>query len=970
MKAIDKLILHSPYEEPTSHWEYNRVNGEWNVIEGRRPAGFVTATIDSKLMDDPGVFHQIPHINEVRKKINKWRDDDYPGITNITRELLKFWKSGEYRLRPFFFCQIEAIETIIWFTECGESDHITRKIRENGDGGEFLRLCSKMATSTGKTVVMAMLITWHVANKFANPNDGRFTRNFLIVAPNKTVAKRLGVLCQDSSGNYYEKFKIVPKSFRSGISRTRIKIVNWQAMSSASNQYTKNLSSAEKRVLKKGPISDDVFAKRLLGHNGENILIVNDEAHHAWRIKTDEKIDQKLKDEIEMATKWIEGLDRIHHSRRILCCHDFSATPFIPKGKQARSEELFTWIISDFGLSDAIESGITKTPRTPKQDNSGRFDKEEQARMYRFWNDEDVRIDLQSSARSRDRPLPALVSNAYDLLASDWQEVSDEWMMEGNDKSKNDKKLFKNRTGIISPVMITVCNHIRTAERVESHFKDNSSRYGELSKEDKMFLYNSKEIDRVEDEDLMRRKADTVGEVGEPGEHITNVISVSMLNEGWDAHNVTHIMGLRPFQSQLLCEQVVGRGLRRVSYETDPNGHLKQEHVNIFGIPFAFLPHEESDKDDSKPLKPQKPIFPVPKKSMHAIAWPNGHVSCTYAIKLAGDWREIPALELNQNGIITKVLLSPNIGGQSISLDEHMIKIKTRRIQTDIFRAAKAAYEELGKKFIENNKEICADGSATYLAQLIRAISSFIMSGKITISGVSEDERWQIIRSNLAVLSTHVAQYFQRKNVESKYLELDKYSRILSTADMDERYTRKNTQGDLKKCHMNVAIWDSKLEKSVFQDFEINDHVTSWVKNDRYLGFRIEYLYAGKPKNYIPDFLVRLDNGITLVLETKGRKESEFNAKKMALEEWVEVVNNDGRYGPWACHVGFDLPQIRDIVNEYASKQIKANISTKCPICRQRSESEQISVKFGFCNNGGISKPEMLCIQCRNIDQN
>ena len=313
------------------------------------------------------------------------------------------------------------------------------------------------------------------------------------------------------------------------------------------------------------------------------------------------------KSDVEEATKWIGGLDRIHRARGILCCHDFTATPFVPSGRQSSEESLFDWIVSDFGLNDAIEAGLVKTPRVVIRDD-GKLTPDYKSRLYHIYNDPEVKDDLNRKAEEQE-PLPDLVLNGYYLLGKDWLETAQAWKKAGSPTP---------------PVMITVGNRTETAARVKYSFDHGKVRIDELQSPQRTLHIDSKVLEKAEsqieaaeldghgeedhDEDAdspakkfskdqqaewLRRVVDTVGKAGQPGEQIQNVISVGMLSEGWDAKTVTHIMGLRAFSSQLLCEQVVGRGLRRTSYDVDPEtGMFEPEYVNIFGIPFTFLPYE------------------------------------------------------------------------------------------------------------------------------------------------------------------------------------------------------------------------------------------------------------------------------------------------------------------------------------------------------------------------------------------
>ncbi|HVY73794.1 MAG TPA: DEAD/DEAH box helicase family protein, partial [Puia sp.] len=560
MKKIDKLIINSPYEEPRQYWEYIRDTREFVLQRGRRPAGYVVASESSKSFDDPGTFIEIDLVNTIRPRVKKWREDGYPGVTGTTKRLLQHWQDPEERKdRRFFFCQLEAIETLIWLTEAPEADKTGIDIP--GDGGDFSRWCNKMATGSGKTIVMAQLVAWNVLNKVANGKDPRFSKNVLIVAPGLTVRNRLSVLNPTDTQNYYEEFNVVPSGLIESLRQGKIKIINWHALAWQTDEKIAKKKSVDKR----GAKSDEAYVKEVLGDmsNASNIIVINDEAHHAWRIPAESKIKGVKKEDLEESTIWIGGLDRINRARGVLRCFDLSATPFAPSGKKASGEALFPWIVSDFGLNDAIEAGLVKTPRVVIRDD-GNVDKDLRSRLYHIYTDESVKDDINQKVDDT-VPLPDLIKNAYLLLGKDWKATKDEWGKAG----------YK-----VPPVMITVANTTFTSARIKHSFDTDSfmlsaAGLGELCNPEKTLQIDSgilqkaeaeteevdiadtpEEADETEDSEdipkerrltkkqqaeLLRRIVDTVGKTGEPGEQIQNVISVGMLTEGWDAKTVTHI---------------------------------------------------------------------------------------------------------------------------------------------------------------------------------------------------------------------------------------------------------------------------------------------------------------------------------------------------------------------------------------------------------------------------------------------
>lgn len=477
--TIDRLIITSPYEEPKQHWSYDRETRSFTLKDGRRPAGYTIASEASKSFDDPGIFKELSSVNQIRPRVKAWHKEGYLGVTGITKRLLEHWNDPEQRELKLFFCQLEAIETIIWLTEAPPADRVG--IEVPSDGGPFKRLCSKMATGSGKTIVMAMLVAWQALNKATYPQDTRFSKHVFVVAPGLTVKSRLQVLIPTHPGNYYEEFNIVPSGLLDKLRQAKVVIRNWQAL----NWETEERIAKKKSVDKRGAKSDEAYAREVLGElaNSKNLLVINDEAHHAWRVPAGSNAKGLKKEDIEEATKWIGGLDRIHQARGILACYDFTATPFVPSGKKSSEEALFPWIVSDFGLNDAIESGLVKTPRVVIRDDGVPDAKSYRSKLYHIY--EHVRDDLNRKAEPQE-PLPDLVLNAYYLLGKDWLETAERW------KAKNSPT---------PPVMISVANRTETAARIKHAFDHKRIHIDELYAPDRTLHIDSKVLGEAEAQD-------------------------------------------------------------------------------------------------------------------------------------------------------------------------------------------------------------------------------------------------------------------------------------------------------------------------------------------------------------------------------------------------------------------------------------------------------------------------------------
>jgi len=938
--TIPQLIINSPYEEPKRHWKYDRVTRTFSLEDGRRPAGYVRATPGSKSFDDPGIFVPLPLVEQIRPRVKAWREhptNPYAGVTGITKRLLEHWHEPPHREdRRIFFCNLEAVETLIWLAEAPAAER--QGIEIPSDGGPFTRLCSKLATGAGKTLGMAMLIAWQVLNKVTYPQDKRFSKNIFVVAPGLTVKRRLGVLVPGPD-SFYEEFNLIPPGLPDKLRQGKVLIRNWHKLEWEAEEEI----ARKKGVNKRGAKSDEAYTREVLEDmaGARNLIVINDEAHHAWRVPPKAKLKGVSKDELEEATKWIDGLDRIHRTRGILNCYDFTATPFAPTGRLSGEETLFDWIVSDFGLNDAIESGLVKTPRVVVRDD-GQLTKEYKSRFYHIYMDDEVHGDLNRKALEQE-PLPSLVTQAYYLLGKDWLETAKKWQ-EARLKTP--------------PVMITVANRTETAARVEYAFTHKKILIDELADPDRILHIDSKVLEEAEAreevpemgelnngengedseevettprkkrskqevEEHLRRMVDTVGQVGKAGEQIQKVISVGMLSEGWDAKTVTHIMGLRAFTSQLLCEQVVGRGLRRTSYEVEPeSGLFKPEYVNIFGVPFTFLPHEGGVETVSEPPEPPVPVFADPAKKQYEISWPNViRIDHEYRPQLSLDLGKIKPLELDALKTATLAELAPIIEGKpdisritEIKLQDLARKFRMQKI---VFETARDVYDQMRPTW-KGNKE-------SLLARLIALVERFVASDRIVILPplFNQDDlrRRIIITLNMNKVVQHIWEEIRFENTLALVPVFDSERPIRSTGDMRPWGTRKPHEITIRS-HINICVFDSTWEASEAFELDRNENVSAWAKND-HLGFEIAYVSQGVVKKYRPDYLVRLKNGIMLVLEVKGQDSQENKTKREFLAEWVRAVNAQGGFGTWAWHVSYHPKDVGGILQAQSREKGK-----------------------------------------------
>ncbi|MDD5555134.1 MAG: DEAD/DEAH box helicase family protein [Candidatus Pacebacteria bacterium] len=897
-KSIDQLIINNPYEEPKEHWLYIRESQSFERKPGRRKSGYWRATARNRGdSEDPGEFIEIPLVNKIRPRVKEWREKGYPNVTGVTKRLLDFWNDKSQRELQPFWCQFEAVETAIWLTEASTAEK--QGIDIPADSGEWERQCLKLATGTGKTVVMAMLIAWQALNKIANPKDARFSKHILIIAPGLTVRDRLQVLLPDNPDNFYQSFILVDSAMWQELLQAKIEVTNWHTLA----PYNENYGP---KVIKKGPESEEAFVRRVLPDfgNATNILIINDEAHHCHGPTGEEDASEK-----EKATIWVSGIDRISRARGVLRAYDLTATPFKPTGRNNQGEQLFTWIVSDFGLNDAIESGLVKTPKVAVRDDS-KLDKDLKSRFFHIY--EHVKEDLNRRAEKHEG-LPDLVRNAVNILGADWLQSKDDWQ-------KQERKT--------PPVMIMISNRTETAARLEYSLVNGFFSVDELADKTKLIRIDQDALDKIEaDEEekldkskrelveLEREKFNTVGKEEKAGEQVQCVIGVNMLSEGWDARTVTHILGLRAFTSQLLCEQVVGRGLRRISYDINPETNLYDpEYVTVFGVPFTFLPAEGKEKTPG-PEKPKTKIEPLQDRKDLKIDWP--HVlrvdyKLNYFLDL--EWDKLEKLILSPEDSPTIVEVAPTIEGRpkfdqisEINLDK---LAEEHRLQKSKLQAAVRLHEQFGKNW--------KGDPGSHIGQLIQIIDKFLESDKllmkVPVFAGSEKLKNIMIALNIQAIVNHIGNFIRSSSKDAPLAILDPVRPKRGTATAMTWYTSKKTQ-PVNKSQISHIVVDSGWEGSLAFELERNriKDLISWVKND-HLGFEIYYLWQGQTHTYYPDYIVKFKDNRHIILEVKGQTKEQDKAKWQAAKEWVEAVNENGNFGKWVFKVLDDPKNIFDIV--------------------------------------------------------
>lgn len=1004
IQPVEKPILCSPYAAPTKHWHYDRTTGEASKAAGRRPSRYWYKTKDDAAgqltLELSEGQDELVMVNQLREDVARWRDSNYEGVTPITRELLRFWASPD-RPRRLFFCQMEAVETVIYLAEILRSGKKPRFNTQfpaselaqlvdkpaNPDLLSLTRFGSKMATGSGKTVVMAMLIAWTFCNRGRNSSDERFPNAVLVCCPNLTVKERLQVLRPERPDNYYAAFDIVPVKLRPLMQNGKVVVENWHQFAPESEHVEGGKSFA---VVNKGAETMEAFARRVLGDLFERlpIMVLNDEAHHCYRPAP---LEEKLAGEEakaaqadrEEATIWVEGLDKInnalaegekpHAKPGIAMCIDLSATPFYIKGSGHVEGSPFPWLISDFGLVDAIESGIVKIPRLPVSDVTGR----PEPKYFKLW--QWIKDDLQPAeflpGKGR-KPKPDVVFReaepALKQLAGQWVERF---------KYIQDAKPGQQQ---VPPVLIIVCDNVDIAEVF----------YRKISGEEPVDVVTEADISEVENEDediegdfsprrrgkakaktavsyghgvifpeyfanspgvkhtiridtdllskaesedpsvsrkdaaeALRKVVATVGKRGEPGEHVRCVVSVAMLTEGWDANNVTHVLGIRAFGSQLLCEQVVGRGLRRMDYDTfDEDGLLTPEYVDVYGIPFTVIPFKgrpvnKKEEED----KPKNHVRAMPERAHLEVRFPvvEGYAFALRRNLIKCDIGSMDPLVIEPNREPTATYLLPTVGYQEgtpsqsapfgfVQQDREEY-YKATHIQAIKFQIARLVVDRM-----VGNHDGRSDAKARVLRlqsrhqlfpQALRFVNDYVQR-KVDFREV--DPRELGLEKYVTRMVGYLADAIVPDEVggEPPLLPVvNRYKPIGTTADVD--FTTTRPCHGTQKSHINQVVLDTRTwEASVAFRLEGCEAVEHYARND-HLGLIIPYEYQGVDHSYEPDFIVRLTSGVNVILEVKGFEDGQTSAKHNAARRWVAAVNNAREHGHWEFHVCRD-PQLVD----------------------------------------------------------
>ena len=1013
---FEQPILNSPYEYPAWHWELDDEGQPTNqIIEGRREAKFITPvpaprrrrgkSVQTQLVMDEGEglssedlqYDPMPIIRSLRQQVDEWRlipDPERWGVTPETARLLQHWRGHRFAEYRPFFCQIEAMETLIWLTEVAPSrgrqgrvflDHLTGANEQANPG--LPRLALKLATGAGKTTVMAMLIAWQTLNAVRRPQSRNFTRGFLVATPGITIRDRLRVLQPNDPDSYYQSRELVPADMLQDLNKAKIVITNFHAFK---RRETLQISTGGRNLLKgrRGPEvqsleTEGQMLQRVMPElmNMRSIMAINDEAHHCYRQRPEDADDEgrltgddlsEAKKNREYARLWISGLEAVERRLGLRRVVDLSATPFFLRGSGYAEGTLFPWTMSDFSLMDAIECGIVKLPRVPVADNVPGHEMPVLRELWKHIRPAMPKGGRRTAGNLDPLRLPVQLTNALEALYGHYEKTYKLWQEAGIQ---------------VSPCFIVVCNNTATSKLVydyiagfQQEHDDGSSQFhngrlelfrnydhqGNRLARPRTLLIDSEQLesgdaldrnfrrlaepeierfrreivertgnraeaDQLTDQDLLREVMNTVGKPGQLGDSIRCVVSVSMLTEGWDANTVTHILGVRAFGTQLLCEQAVGRALRRQSYELNAEGLLDVEYADVLGIPFDFT---------AKPvvIKPKPPRETVqvraisPDRDACEIRFPRvqGYRVELPKERLQADFTDDSTYELNPEVVGPTETRNQGLIGEGVDLTvEHLGSLRPNALEY-----------QLTWRLLETKWRDGGEPPKLHLFGQLRQIIRQWLDRHLVCKGGTYSA--QLMHRELAdIVCERITHAITRSHHGDSPVKaiLDPYNPAGST-----RYVRFSTskrtrwQTDPRRCHVNWAVCDGDWEAEFCRVVEKHPQVRAYVKNQG-LGLEVPYRMGSVSRRYIPDFVLLVDDGrvddqgqpdpLHLVVEIKGYRGEDAKVKKSTMETyWVPGVNGLGSFGRWKFAEFTDVYALQDDLEAEITAHLDEVIAT------------------------------------------
>lgn len=801
-----------------------------------------------------------------------------------------------------------------------------------------------------------MLIAWQAINAARSRGSRNFSRAFLLVAPGITIRDRLRVLLPSDPENYYDRLGLVPTELKPELGQAKVVIANYHQFG---RRETVQLAKGTRQALAGHgePIQTVESEGEMLARVCRElmslgpVIVINDEAHHCYRERPNAekaKLTAEEKKEAEenskAARQWISGIDAVKRRLGLVTVYDLSATPFFLAGSGWPEGTLFPWTVTDFSLMDAIECGIVKLPRVPVADNVASA----RQPLYRnLWPT--IREKMPKAGRGKNavkpdpHSLPIELQTALEALYGHYEKTYNLWqnmeigvppvfIVVCNDTVNSEAvasyiagferttpngevhahqgrlALFRNYADDLSPLakprtLLIDSQRIDSGEAVDNNFRNAYADEIAAFRRDKA-TRGGQSVEAISDEEILREVLNTVGKAGKLGADVRCVVSVSMLTEGWDANTVTHILGLRAFSTKLITEQVIGRALRRLSYNVtvDPEDGVEKfpvEYADIMGIddlnfsaqPRIAPPAAPREVVHIEAVSPERDHLEIvfPRVEGYRVDLSDKRLTADFS-KLEPyvlDPDKVSATEVTMAGIVgtPETLTLKHLGAMLPSeivfrLAVHMVTEKLRDADEEANMRLFPQCQSLVKQWLDAGLLVCNGG--TFPAQVTYKQLADEVTEQIVASIAGQADGQSIIRATL-----------------------NPYAPIGSTSDVSFNVTKKDLyQPDPKKSHINWIVLDSDWEQQLAQVLEAHPRVLAYAKNHN-LGFEVPYLVEGEPRRYRPDYIARVDDGtesgLNLVLEVKGFRGHDVPLKSAAIRDrWIPAINRLGRFGRWA----------------------------------------------------------------------
>lgn len=926
-------ILNGPWDEPSRHWKLDEYFKQTAEIAGGRRASGAYLSVPAprrgpRPKGDCALMAPHPGINAIRGHVGAWRRAGYSGARERTRRLLEWWAGDGPRERPFF-AQREAVETVIWLKESRTPESLAAAQTLAGTNARWNdaieRIAVKMATGTGKTRVMAMILLWLA---LVRPEGVRAA----VIAPNRTVKARLDELDPGGRNGAAIYEGLMPRGEPAPVGKLDIRILNYQQFRRRSKLGIAGEDDKPGGVAKKliwgaqGPAEEQEFEsgekmlERLLGPRKGEVVVFNDEAHHCYAPFGAGRgaADREIRRDEDEAGMWFGALRLMRAHGRLGTVFDLTATPMWlrqPEGVE-HPEAMFPWTVSDYPLVEAVEAGLTKIPRVPIDDDAGG----EKIVAYRnIWRALSVRTRAKKH-RLNSASLPAEVEETLETMARDYGAGAPDgaaappvMIIVANDTANANElyryiaggqggdgawrpgrfDIFSNvaRDGKIKDSPPTLLKHSRVDE-------EENAEVGEMQKA--FFSPPGDEPTKKERNAWIDEVFATVGRRGKPGERIRCIVSVQMLSEGWDVRTVTHVYGFRAFGSQLLCEQVAGRALRRTGFPVlGPGDRFGPQYARICGVPFDWMVNKAG------PGAPAPPTFRVeslPGRESLRIAFPN---IAAYAVEPPA-----PAIRLRPERVRpfdagdpqhpNRVTWAGPIGARDVS------EAPGRRPNRVLYAIAARAAQH----FREAGKIDPARHRRQVFAAMVLAAREWARHPKVNLgpedlrllhaSSAGEQAAIDIAHACAVVENgrTKILPVFADERDPRQPRSLDTSGVAFETA-LRNRYPAAAADGPAERSELGIAACHAAPEARIAALLDSHGDIEAWARNYR-LGWYIPWLdrRTGLWRYYEPDFVARAKCAARahLVIEYKdeaGTAAGGAAARKQDAAErwWLPAVN-------------------------------------------------------------------------------